>query len=363
LNKKETASPKYQLVKDYVLAQIENNEISQDDRIPSESEFAKMLDVSSITVRKALTDLVNEGVIYRIRGKGSFVANQNASAVKASSNLIAFIISGIEINDSSYLRIMKGVQSFLGKNDCKLMIEFVENNFEQERELVLRLIQSEIRGLLVYSSDPDAAKGYLDEVRRRSIPVVMLDRFPSGYPVNSVACNNHDGAYEAVEYLIGQGHRRIGFAAYDFYLSPEIERYNGYRSAMSNASLPLEDDRIYLNKELDYRKLAAQIRDGEVTALFCANDKRALEVLEKLTAEGIRIPEQLSLMGFDDFEGSKFAKVSLSTVRQHFDALGYEAAKLLFEIRDAHSHGYKKILLPTDLVIRETVAPPMRELV
>ncbi|MBB6734633.1 LacI family DNA-binding transcriptional regulator [Cohnella zeiphila] len=357
MNKKEPASPKYQLVKDYVLSQIENNEISQDDRIPSESEFAKMLDVSSITVRKALTDLVNDGVIYRIRGKGSFVANPNAAAVKTSSNLVAFILSGFEINDSSYLRIMKGVQSFLGRNDCKLMIEFVENNFEQERELVRQLIPSEIRGLLVYSSDPDAAKGYLDELRRKSIPVVMLDRFPTGYPVNSVACNNHDGAYEAVEYLIAQGHRRIGFAAYDFHLGPEVERYNGYRSAMANASLPVDEDRLYLEKDLDYRKLASRIRNGELTALFCANDKRALEALDRLTSEGIRIPEQLSLFGFDDFEGSKFAKVSLSTVRQHFDTLGYEAAKLLFEIRD-NSHGYKKILLPTDLVIRDTVAPP-----
>ncbi|MFD0716315.1 substrate-binding domain-containing protein [Paenibacillus sp. GCM10027626] len=356
--RKQPASPKYQLIKDYVLSQIENKEISQDDRIPSESEFVKMLDVSSITVRKALTDLVNEGVIYRVRGKGSFVANQNAAADKTTSNLIAFIISGLELHDSSYLRIMKGIQSFLSNNDCRLVIEFVENNFEQERELVLQLIQSEIRGLLVYSSDPDAAKGYLDEVRRKKIPIVMLDRFPSGYPVNYVACNNHDGAYEAVEYLIGQGHRRIGFAAYDFHLSPEIERYDGYRSAMSNASLPLDDAWLCLKKELDYQKLAEQIRVGDITALFCANDKRALEALERLTAEGIQIPEQLSLMGFDDFEGSKFAKVSLSTVQQHFDVLGFEAAKLLFEICEASSRGYKKIILPTDLVIRETVVPP-----
>nr|WP_255654252.1 GntR family transcriptional regulator [Cohnella sp. REN36] len=346
------------MVKDYVLSQIEKNEISQDDRIPSESEFAKMLDVSSITVRKALTDLVNEGVIYRVRGKGSFVANQHPTAVKTTSNLVAFIISGLDLHDSSYMRIMKGVQSFLSQNDCKLMIEFVENNFEQERELVLQLIQSEIRGLLVYSSDPEAARSYLDDIRKTSIPFVMLDRFPSGYPVSCVACNNHDGAYEAVEYMIGQGHRRIGFAAYDFHFSSESDRYQGYRSAMSHASAAVDNEWLYLGRDLDYPKLAGQIRRGEITAMFCANDKRAIEALEKLTAEGIRIPGQFSLMGFDDFEGVKFAKVPLSTVKQHFDMLGYEAAKLLFEMRDATSHGYKKVLLPTDLVIRDTVSPP-----
>jgi GntR family transcriptional regulator of arabinose operon len=113
VNKKEQDLPKYQKVKDYVLSPINNNEISQDERIPSESELSKLLSVSSITVRKALAELVNEGVIYRIRGKGSFVARQ-ASEAEKGSNLVAFVISGIEMYDSSYMQIIKGVQSFMG---------------------------------------------------------------------------------------------------------------------------------------------------------------------------------------------------------------------------------------------------------
>ena len=160
------ALPKYQMVKDYVLSQIENQEFTKDDRIPSESEFSKSLDVSSITVRKALSELVNEGVIYRVRGKGSFVANQSAVSEK-TSNLVAFVISGVDLYDSSYMQIMRGIQSFLGKHGCKLIIEFVENDFEQERELVLELIQTELRGILIYSSNPEVAKGYLGEIRKK----------------------------------------------------------------------------------------------------------------------------------------------------------------------------------------------------
>ncbi|MBM6995711.1 GntR family transcriptional regulator [Paenibacillus sp. DXFW5] len=355
MSKKDLALPKYQMVKDYVLSQIENQEFTEDERIPSESEFSKLLDVSSITVRKALSELVNEGVIYRVRGKGSFVASQAAAVPDKTSNLVAFVISGIELYDSSYLQIMRGIQSFLGKQGCKLIIEFVENDFEQERELILGLIQTELRGILIYSSDPEAAKGYLGEIRKRGIPFVMLDRSPSGYPVNVVTCNNHDGAYEAVEYLIKQGHRRIGFAAYDYYLSPEVDRYHGYRNAMTNASLPIPESLLFLNKDIDYTMMASLIRNGEMTALFCANDKRALEALEQLTLLGIRIPEQVSLMGFDDFESSKFAKVALSTVKQYFDTIGYESAKLLFEITEGTSYGNKKVMLPTSLVLRDTV--------
>ena len=356
MSKKALSPPKYQRVKNYVLSQIENREIAKDDRIPSESEFAKLLDVSSITVRKALTELVNEGVIYRVRGKGSFVAGRTTEPA-APSNLVALVISGVEMYDSSYMQIIRGVQSFLGPLGCKLIVEFVENDFERERELILRLIQSELKGLLLYSADPDAAKSYLGEIRAKSIPLVMLDRFLADYPVNVVACNNHDGAYEAVEYMIGQGHERIGFAAYDYRLSPEIDRCKGYRNAMSDASLPVQEELLFLEKDLDYEALARRIHAGELTALFCANDRRALEALDRLTALGIRIPEQLSLMGFDDFESSPFAKVPLSTVKQYFDVLGCESAKLLFEIGAGSSRGTTKILLPTSLVIRDTVKP------
>ncbi|GIO54968.1 GntR family transcriptional regulator [Paenibacillus cineris] len=354
MSKNDTTLPKYQLVKDYVLSQIENNELGKDDRIPSESEFSKLLDVSSITVRKALAELVNEGVIYRIRGKGSFVANP-AETVNQTSNYVTFIISGNDMYDSSYMKIIKGVQSFLNQQGCKLIIEFVENDVEQERELILKLIQSENRGLLIYSANPDAAREYLNEIRKKSIPFVMLDRFPAGYPVNCITCNNHDGAYEAVAYLIAQGHRKIGFAAYDFHLSTEVERYNGYRHAMADASLGPDDDVLFLQRELDYARLLRQIERGGLTALFCVNDRRALEVIGQLTQQGVSIPEQISIMGFDDVESSKYAKVSLSTVNQPFEMLGYEGAKLLFESSKDLSGGSKKILLSTELVIRESI--------
>ncbi len=351
----DSTLPKYQQVKDYVLAQIKNNELGKDGRIPSESEFSKLLDVSSITVRKALNDLVNEGIIYRVRGKGSFVSDRQEPAADKAIGYVTFIISGNEMYNSSYMQIIKGIQSFLSQRDCKLIVEFVENDFEKEQELVGNLIQSDHRGLLIYSANPNAAKGYLNELRKKSIPFVMLDRIPSGYSVDCITCNNQDGAYEAVEHLIANGHRKIGFAAYDFYLSTEVERYNGYRRAMLDASLTPREELSFFQHDLDYSALADEIAKGNLTALFCANDRRALEVIERLTQEGVQIPGQISVMGFDDFESSKFARVPLSTVKQNFEALGYEGAKLLFEKSKIASPANKKILISTELVLRDSV--------
>ncbi|MBD2872060.1 GntR family transcriptional regulator [Paenibacillus arenilitoris] len=349
--------PKYEIVKDYIIDHISGRQFRPHDRIPSESELAEALDVSSITVRKALSDLVNEGMIYRVRGKGSFVADRKSPDGSAASRLVVFIISGTEIYDSSYMQIIKGIQSLLTLHDYRLVIEFIENNVKQEDELIRKINLTDYSGLLIYSSDPNAAKSYLKLLKNGRKPFVMLDRFPNGIPVNCVVCNNQDGAYEATEYLLGLGHRHIGFAAYDYHLSSEVDRYNGYRNALADSGLEEDGSLLFLKKELDYDALLPRIRRRELTALFCVNDRKALEAVERLTALGVRIPEEISVMGFDDFAGSKFSKVPLTTVRQDFDTLGSESAKLLLELINDNAVGSKKIMLPTSLVIRESTAP------
>jgi len=349
--------PKYEMVKNYIIDHIASNQFQSHARIPSESELAGALDVSSITVRKALSDLVNEGIIYRVRGKGSFVTDKKSIVPNSDSRLVVFVISGTEIYDSSYMQIIKGMQSCLTQHDYRLVIEFVQNNVEQEHELMLEIMDLDYAGLLIYSADPNKAKPYLKTLKGRGKPFVMLDRFPSGMPVNCVLCNNQDGAYEAIEYLLKLGHTRIGFAAYDYHLSSEVDRYHGYRNALLDAGIEPDDTLVYLQKGLDYEELSRRVRRKELTALFCVNDRKALEAIDQLTLHGIRIPEEVSVMGFDDFEGSLFAKVPLSTVRQEFETLGNESAKLLLEIVNGEARGNKKIMLPTSLVIRESTAP------
>ncbi|RXZ80440.1 GntR family transcriptional regulator [Paenibacillaceae bacterium] len=348
--------PKYELVKEYIIDHIGGNQFRPHERIPSESELAEALDVSSITVRKALSDLVNEGMIYRIRGKGSFVADKKSDVPGSTLQLVAFIISGTPIYDSSYMQIIKGIQSVLTLNEFRLVIEFIDNNVEKEDELINKINLPDYSGLLIYSSDPNAAKSYLKQLKDSRKPFVMLDRFPSGMPVNCVVCNNQDGAYEATKYLLDLGHLRIGFAAYDYHLSSEVDRFNGYRNALADSDIKEDSSIQFLDRELDYVALLPRIRSRELTALFCVNDRKALEAVEELSALGIRIPEDISVMGFDDFAGSQFSKVPLSTVRQDFDAVGSESAKLLLELMNGSAVGSKKIMLPTSLVIRESTA-------
>lgn len=349
--------PKYQMVRDYILNMIQNKELPAHARIPSEKDLIEKLAVSSITVRRALAELVDEGVIYRVKGKGSFISEQKPKN-QSSSKLITFVLSGKDMYDNSYMQIMKGIQSYLSKHGYKLIIEFIENDIDQERELVKKLIETDCEGLLIYSSDPEAAKEYLTDIQSKRLPIVLLDRFPIGIPLPCIACNNYDGGFEAVNHLIDLGHEKIGFCAYDFFLNSEKERYLGYQHALLNANLPNDPTIFFSRSNLDYNELVTTIQKGNLTALFCVNDRMALKVMEQLIKMGIKIPADLSIIGFDDFESSKYAKVPLTTVQQHFDTLGYEAAKLLLEVLTKTQLEAKKVLLPTNLIIRDSTAVP-----
>lgn len=354
MREKNTSIPKYEIAKNYILDLIKNKEKSAHDQIPSEAELMKELQVSSITIRRALSDLVDQGVIYRIRGKGTFVAEKTPKQRK--SNLITFVLSGNEKYDSSYMKIIQGMQAYLSQQNLKLVIEFIENDLDHEIEFMNRLIESDSEGALIYSSDPESIKDHLKAIQRQEFPVVLLDRFPIGIPLPCITCNNHDGAFEATNHLIDLGHEKIGFCAYDFHLNSEKERYLGYQHALMQAGLSTHKDLLFPNREINYEELIDKVKSRKLTALFCVNDRRALEVIDHLMQKGIQIPNDLSIIGFDDMEGTELARVPLSTVRQPFYKLGYEAAKLLVEVKSKGRHVSKKMLLPTELILRSSTA-------
>lgn len=362
---RQPGTTKYRVVKDYVLRMVNSGEYVADQRIPSESEFIGMFGVSSITVRRAMNELVSEGIIYRIKGKGSFVSGQRPRfGARGSGSLVAFVLSGLGKCDPSYMQIIKGIQSYISTKGYSLILEYTEDSTEQENAIINRFIENNIEGLLIYPSNPQASIEVFRRIRDRGIPFVVLDRHVSSFPVNFVSDNNHDGAFAAVEHLTGLGHIRVAFVGFTSYLSSEQERYQGYCDALRFAGIEPDPTLAYLSRdphELDMAALVRRVLDGDMTAIFAANDRRALEIIEVFGNHGIRIPDEVSLVGYDDFEPAKYSLVPLTTVRQNFEQLGYEAAKLLFKSMKYRDNACKIILLPNRLVVRQSTAPPAKK--
>jgi len=247
------------------------------------------------------------------------------------------------------------MQRFLTSKGYSLIVENPKDP-QEELQTIKKHIDGKVAGFIIFSNDPQQSIDNYIYLRSIDMPFVLLDRAVEYYPSNFVACNNHDGAFSAVQYLIELQHKKIGFVADRFYLSSEKERFEGYCDAMRFASLKINDDLLFLDSKVDYDRLEKQIKNRNITALFAVNDLKALELLNFLTDRGIKIPGDVSVMGFDDYESSKLAHIPLSTVRQHFEEEGYYAAKILLDAVAGSGMQYNRVLVGVQLVIRSSTA-------
>ena len=350
----KTARPhKYQLIIDYVTERIISGEYTANMRIPSENEFAQMLDVSSITIRKALSDLVNDGLIYRLKGKGSFVADLRKKPDAQANMLLAFLIAAVNIHDSSVMKLIRGMQKKCSEAGYALIVENLLNHVNHEREAIDRLIENRVAGFIVYPDLP-ANSDALRYLGSQNVPFVVIDRYPKGQPVNFVGCNNHDGTLASTQHLLDLGHKKIGFLAHAITLSSEKERYDGYLDAMQAANVPVIRDLSFTEETADWERIAGLVRSKSLTALVCVNDLRAYQLIDHLSSLGIRVPDEVSVVGFDNADFATHAKVPFTTVRQPFHDIGYAGAQLLLDILKDPRLQNTRILLGTELVIRNS---------
>ncbi|HHY82469.1 MAG TPA: substrate-binding domain-containing protein [Clostridiales bacterium] len=346
--------PKYQAVVDYILGKIKNNELASGDRIPSEKELAEIHGVSNITIRKAMAELVDTGVIYRIKGKGSFVSDGSVHKEEQRHRLVAFLFPGLALSGNAYMQYITNMQRYLLNHGYSLIIENTNADNAGELSVVKKLIEQNVKGFIFFCEDPEKSIPSFKILDEKKIPFVLIDRYTTMYPSNYVGSNNHDGAYTAVRHLLNQGHINIAYVANNIHLSSERERYEGYKDALASAGLTVNPDFLFTTKTSSQEQLLGYIKKGMITAIVTVNDKYAIEVMKYLNQAGVSIPDDVSLVGFDDADILKDAMINLTTVKQFFNEVGYNAAKLLDEIINHKHHDFNHIRLGIRLIVRES---------
>lgn len=351
----ESKAAKYAIVKQSIKQQIEDGTLAVDEKLPTEAEYAVIYNVSTITVRRALAELAEEGYIKRLKHKGTFVTSPVSA--EPASRLIALILYSEDHNDSSYIQIIRGAQTMASAFDYSLIVEWIDTDPVQEAGAIRKMLNLNVEGLLLYSFDPAKSIESYRYLEERKIPFVLLDRYDPGYTCYYSGCNNYDGGAMAARLLLEYGHKKIWFAGYLFFLQSEQERYDGFCSMMRKAGHAISEESLIMN--IDYDALAGQIRAGEVTAIFCCNDRLAVKMIRNLRERGLRIPEDVSVMGFDDWTASPDVARELTTVRQDFTEIGANTAYLLLSLLQGKFTGNPvKILSDVSLVVRSTVAAP-----
>jgi len=223
----------------------------------------------------------------------------------------------------------------------------------REASYVASMVQGMVDGMLLVL--PRNIADYTDTLTRHNFPFVLIDHQGSGDPCVAVGATNWQGAYNATEYLIKQGHKRIGFITGSMDIGCSQDRLKGYRSALRTYHIPETSELIYegdFNQPDGYDGAFALLElPTPPTAIFASNDVMAMGAMDAIRNRNLRIPDDISVVGFDNIP-------SLTTVQQPLEQMGRVATQMLLGILKNPKKDVGRIELPTELIVRSSTSAP-----
>lgn len=326
-------------------------------------DIARMANVSHSTVSRALqhSPLINHETAEKIR-RIATESGYRASAVARSlvmrhTRTIGTVVTTIA--DPFAAGVVAGIED--AANDHGFSVFLANSNADPEREVrVVRSFEERrVDGIIVTSSRAGAV--YTPMIEQLRVPIVLLNnQHPSEF-VHSVMIANTEASFEATQYLVKLGHRRIAYLGDQFGGQSDSERFAGYRRALDAADIPfLPELMVHGNGKAEGGAPAmAQLLalPQPPTAVFCYNDMTALGALLQIRNRGLRVPQDISLIGFDDLYLAQYTEPPLTTVRQPMRQMGRLAMETLLQLLSG-SESVQSTKVPGELIIRESTAPP-----
>ncbi len=348
---------------------ILSGKLKPHEQLPGEYALVTELNISRSTIQRAWQTALDENLIYRIPAKGTFVAELPKAA--ANPKIVGCIVP--EFRYSFDGSLVDGAEEILRAKGYRLLFAQSERRISEENRLIRSMCEEGAAGILLWPVGEYSQDRYVYNPGC-SVPMVLLDRPILGADLPCVTSQNYDGARQAMEHLLSLGHRRIAFAAWPpLDLLPVAERGRAYHDAMEAAGLspvpfitlgePVEavNYRRYVQEaHEDVAILADVLRQPDrPTAIFAMNDIVATLVLRAVQEVGLKVPDDLSLVGFDNHpELAERVDPTLTTVAQDTWLLAREAARRLLILLEGEPTHATFILIPTRLVIRNSTAVP-----
>ena len=360
----EIEKPKYQKLRDFIIETIKSGKISAGEKMYSENELAETFDISRSTVRQAIGELVNEGWLYRVQGKGTFV-NRHPEKRPDRAKTIAVITT--YLNDYIFPSIIRGVDSILTVNGYGMVLSCTYNQYQKERLCLENLLNQNISGLIVEptkSALPNPNLNLYKKFTDLGIPVLFIHGSYKDLDYSYIVEDDTEAGYIATKHLIDLGHKKIG----GIFKIDDIQghyRFSGFQKAHTEEQLEIIDSSImwfetneaenkFVNSNLQLEKLRA-----ECSALVCYNDEIALKVMDIIREKGMKIPEDISLVSFDDSQFAVASETKLTTIAHPKEALGEEAAKAIINMIERNQDYYDLKFKP-ELIVRNSTKQYMQ---
>ncbi|HET8656239.1 MAG TPA: LacI family DNA-binding transcriptional regulator [Longimicrobiaceae bacterium] len=341
---------------------------------PTIQDVADRAGVSKATVSAVLNDKgtmkasTREGVLDAIRAL-NYRPNPAARrrVTSRGSRSVGFVLR--EIANPYYAEIIAGAEEYLREHDCIMLVGASEGDFAAEQRVINLLTLKDVDGLLLTPVRDDKTDlAHIFDLKRRNVSFVLLEAI-HGVQANLVDVDSVDGAKRAARHLIELGHTRIVHFGGPEYSLHSQERISGVRAAYSESRLIFSDELVVQAGDSladGYRAGLAYFRDRapaeRATGLTCYNDLVALGVCRALSELGLRIPDDVSVVGYDDLQLLEYVSPPLTSVRVPKREVGRLAAEILYREIDGGSRTPQKVYLQAELVVRGSTAPPPAEI-
>lgn len=330
-------------------------------------DVAAAANVSRATAARALSSYgyVGDETAKRIQEAADslgYRANRVAQALRRGQLPIVGFVPG-DIQNPFFARIAHDLEVELRKQRYNLLIASSEEDVAQEKELLESLRSLSVRGFVLAPTSATDNQ-HVVKLAREGAPIVLIDRVAKNVRCDSVVVDNEGGAREVVDYLVANGHRRIALLRDESRISTAQERLAGYQHSLQEHGIALDETLIGVSRSTVEHAIEATIRlfsrRDRPTALFTVDSLMTQGALLALRSMGLSIPQDVSLVGFDDFDLATFTDPQITVVAQPIAEIGPLAAKLLLDRLGGKRVAPRHMSFPTRLIVRGSVSHPKK---
>lgn len=351
-------TPLYRQIVEDIKDKISSGQLMVGEQIGSHQELAKEYGVSLITVKKALADLIRDGILFSRVGKGTYVAQKSVSGDLFKQRLIGVVLN--DLNNPFFSLIVQSVEVKASENGYSILLSTTSNHLEKEENQIHRFYQLGVNGLIIASrTHVFRASPTIRKLHRQNFPYVMVS-YVEDKDIYHVGSDHELGGFLATEHLIKCGHKKIGYIdGEEGNLLSEL-RKRGYQKALQQYGKSYNENFVFrlLTKWQDYQsgyeigRKFCELSE-KPNAIFAYKDLVALGFEQAVLDRGLKVPDDVSIVGFDNIERSRYAPVPLTTIHQPTDKIGELAFETLIKRINGNSTETRIILKP-ELVIRKS---------
>lgn len=364
--------PLYIQIREYLLENINAGTWDYGHPIPSENELSRQFKVSRMTIKQALDALVKDGLVYRVQGRGTFISKDKTGEPRAfvpraqveipmaveKKRLIGYIAP--RLNNMFMSNLLGTIEGTAAAAGYRLLFACTHDSQLMEEQILSEFETLGAAGIIVYPVEGELYNEAFLRLMLRRYPLVIIDRYLRGVETDCVVSDNFDAGRQAAMHLIGLGHKRIAFISHTIQGTSSVEdRLLGYESALQAAGIPISNElRLTTLKTLsetnkpEIRSFLEKHQD--ITAVIGVTSRLGRIILEVAEELGLRVPEDLSLVVFDNQE-------PLATfpthIKQQEKEMAEAAVQLLIEAMSNSERKRTKLVFPVTLVVGKTSGP------